>query len=182
MANIKVSELNTATSFNDEDYTMIVQNGENKKITKENLNKSISGEYARVIMSNDYTFSEKNTIVKLPLDTFDRKKTNRLTIVNNEIVIGAGVHTVLISGQIYWYQNIENYAGNGYIYNDNYQISTTNAKFFGNYIHMPLPTNIIHVNEGETISLKALIYDYGTTPPTIKNYNNGTFLDILILN
>lgn len=35
---IKISELNSATSFNDEDYTMIVQNGENKKITKKDFN------------------------------------------------------------------------------------------------------------------------------------------------
>lgn len=45
MANIKVSELNTATSFNDEDYTMIVQNGENKKITRQNFLKNIYTEY-----------------------------------------------------------------------------------------------------------------------------------------
>ena len=33
MANIKVSELNSATSLNDEDLLMIVQNNENKKIS-----------------------------------------------------------------------------------------------------------------------------------------------------
>ena len=37
MANIKVSELPTATNFNDDDYTMIVQNNTTKKITKENM-------------------------------------------------------------------------------------------------------------------------------------------------
>lgn len=37
MANIKVSELPSTTSFNDEDYTMIVQGGETKKITKFDL-------------------------------------------------------------------------------------------------------------------------------------------------
>lgn len=35
---IKISELNSATSFNDDDLTMIVQNGENKKITKKDFN------------------------------------------------------------------------------------------------------------------------------------------------
>lgn len=36
MAEIKVSELNEASQINDNDLLMIVQNGENKKITKEN--------------------------------------------------------------------------------------------------------------------------------------------------
>lgn len=38
MAEIKVSELPTASNFNDDDYTMIVQNNTSKKITKENMN------------------------------------------------------------------------------------------------------------------------------------------------
>ena len=37
MANIKVSELPTATHFDDDDYVMIVQSNTNKKITKENM-------------------------------------------------------------------------------------------------------------------------------------------------
>lgn len=40
MANIKVSELPTATEFNDDDYVMIVQSNTNKKITKENMYKN----------------------------------------------------------------------------------------------------------------------------------------------
>lgn len=37
MANIKVSEMTEATSFDDGDYTMIVQANQNKKILKENM-------------------------------------------------------------------------------------------------------------------------------------------------
>lgn len=37
MANIKVSEMIEATSFDDGDYTMIVQANQNKKISKENM-------------------------------------------------------------------------------------------------------------------------------------------------
>ena len=40
MAEIKVSELPTASYFNDDDYTMIVQNNTSKKIAKENMNVS----------------------------------------------------------------------------------------------------------------------------------------------
>lgn len=37
MANIKVSEMTEATSFDDGDYTMIVQANQNKKIARENI-------------------------------------------------------------------------------------------------------------------------------------------------
>lgn len=37
MANIKVSQMTEATSFDDGDYTMIVQANQNKKISKENM-------------------------------------------------------------------------------------------------------------------------------------------------
>lgn len=37
MANIKVSELPSATSFEDEDYVMIIQSNTSKKITKKNM-------------------------------------------------------------------------------------------------------------------------------------------------
>lgn len=46
MANIKVSELPTATQFNDDDYTMIIQNNTTKKIAKENM-------YRNYIYSNN---------------------------------------------------------------------------------------------------------------------------------
>jgi hypothetical protein len=42
MANIKVSELTEASSFDDGDYTMIVQANQNKKISKENIFYNIS--------------------------------------------------------------------------------------------------------------------------------------------
>lgn len=41
MANIKVSELNETTTFDDNDYTMIVQNNQSKKISKENMLDSV---------------------------------------------------------------------------------------------------------------------------------------------
>lgn len=37
MANIKVSEMTEATTFDEDDYTMIVQANQNKKITKTNM-------------------------------------------------------------------------------------------------------------------------------------------------
>ena len=44
MANIKVSEMTEATSFDDGDYTMIVQANQNKKISKENIFSNLEDE------------------------------------------------------------------------------------------------------------------------------------------
>lgn len=41
MATIKVSEMTSATTFENDDYAMIVQSNKNKKITKENMFSSI---------------------------------------------------------------------------------------------------------------------------------------------
>ena len=41
MANIKVSEMATATTFENDDYVMIVQNNKNKKITRQNILENI---------------------------------------------------------------------------------------------------------------------------------------------
>lgn len=181
MANIKVSELNTATSFNDEDYTMIVQNGENKKITKENMNKSICGEYLTATMTNDYSFQQPNNAEILPLNIKDTN-TNKLTLTNNKIIIGAGVHTILVSAQLYFYTGIASTEGIGYIFINNNNAIVHNQRFANDeYEHMTMPTRVFSVNENDEISLGALIYDI-TNNPIIKNYNNGTFLNVVILN
>lgn len=69
MANIKVSELTTATTFDDSDYTMIVQSGENKKITKQN------------IFTNLITY---NQVENLSLNGGD---TYQLTLPNNVLFV-----------------------------------------------------------------------------------------------
>lgn len=70
MANIKVSELPTATKFNDDDYTMIVQNNTTKKITKEN-------------MYGNYIFSTNETVVGKWIDD---KPIYRKVITTNSLV------------------------------------------------------------------------------------------------
>ena len=50
MAQIKVSELPTASNFNDDDYTMIVQNNTSKKIAKENLNMSYKYSTSEIVV------------------------------------------------------------------------------------------------------------------------------------
>lgn len=60
MANIKVSELPSATSLNDEDLVMIVQNNESKKISGEVINSKIDGEewHDMVLINNWETYAQ----------------------------------------------------------------------------------------------------------------------------
>lgn len=57
---IKVSELPIATSFGDSDYTMIVQSGENKKITGENLFLALNQNINNKIITREFTVNNIN--------------------------------------------------------------------------------------------------------------------------
>ena len=106
MANIKVSELTTATQFNDDDYTMIVQNGENKKITKENafndINEEIDAKTQKhaitAELESNYTITTTD-YEKIPL-TYEIKVGTKLTLNNGGIKIGSGVSKVKVSAKI----------------------------------------------------------------------------------
>ena len=95
MANIKVSELTTATVFNDSDLAMIVQDGASKKITKskilESLNDSIT-----IGLSTDLSYTS-STRGKIPFDMEMAKVGTKLTFSDNGIVIGAGVNFIEVS-------------------------------------------------------------------------------------
>lgn len=77
MANIKVSELPTATSFEDDDYVMIVQSNTNKKITKEN-------------MYGNYNYSSNEIVVGKWID--DRPIYRK--IINYNGTLSAGVNNI----------------------------------------------------------------------------------------
>lgn len=62
MANIKVSELSSASSFNDEDLVMIVQNNESKKISGREIIESGVNSYGHYIKYFDGTLIQYSTI------------------------------------------------------------------------------------------------------------------------
>ena len=72
MANIKISELPTATSFEDDDYVMIVQSNANKKITKQN-------------MYGNYVFSTSEVMIG---KWIDGKPLYRQTFTFNDVIQG----------------------------------------------------------------------------------------------
>ena len=76
MANIKVSEMTEATSFDDGDYTMIVQANQNKKISKENIFSNLENE----INTNASDISTINTNIG---DLTNLKTVDTTNIVNS---------------------------------------------------------------------------------------------------
>lgn len=86
MANIKVSELTEATVFDDEDYTMIVQANQNKKITKENMFDSINDEIGDL---TDLETSDISSLVNainslLPVILYDNDSNTSASVTLND--------------------------------------------------------------------------------------------------
>lgn len=119
MANIKVSEMTEATSFDNGDYTMIVQANQNKKISKENM----IGDIESNISTIEGDISTINTNIG---DLTQLETTNKDNLVNS---INNLCPTILYSNvegsatNITLSDNIENYdfyeitfsrGGNGY--------------------------------------------------------------------
>lgn len=75
MSNIKVSEMTEATSFDDGDYTMIVQANQNKKISKENILGDIE---------NNITVIDNNIGDLSNLETSD--KSSVVNAINSQII------------------------------------------------------------------------------------------------
>lgn len=76
MANIKVSEMTEATSFDDGDYTMIVQANQNKKISKENIFSDLENE----ISTNTSDISTINNNIG---DLSDLETEDKSSVVNS---------------------------------------------------------------------------------------------------
>lgn len=85
MANIKVSEMTEASTFDDSDYTMIVQANQNKKISKENLLGDIEDDISTIDTNigvlSQLTTPEKTSIVNAinslyPVDLWENETPN----------------------------------------------------------------------------------------------------------
>ena len=168
MANIKVSEMTEATIFDDNDYAMIVQANQNKKITKGNMFDSVTDDIT-AINSNIGNLSNLTTTTKTDL-------VSSINEVNTNIIN--------ITGQILWVNpnptnaidsdlNIT-FSSNNYdlvLWLVRYStsiaeiISTNSIKEYGAKI-----SNIL--NDGETLRYREIIYN-SETSYTIKGSPNG---------
>lgn len=132
MANIKVSELPSASSFEDNDYAMIVQGGENKKIAKENMAipkitkiyESNSSSWANALLGIDiseYDFlllvtSHQTSLVPSNFDIYLTwngwiEEAQKDGVTQRHIYRNGND----ISWNVCWYRGINNYIGAGEI-------------------------------------------------------------------
>lgn len=96
MATIKISEMPSATTFEDDDYAMIVQSNNNKKITKTNLFSDIEEEISDVgeeitTLKNGEVYS--TTEVKTNKTWIDGKPIYRKVIEYNSPTLGGKYET-----------------------------------------------------------------------------------------
>ena len=82
MANIKISQMPTATNFEDDDYLMIVQSNKNKKITKANMN-------------FDYAYSSNEIIIGKWID--DKPLYRKVITISGGIASGESTYAHNIS-------------------------------------------------------------------------------------
>ena len=176
MANIKVSELNTALSFNSDDYTMIVQNNENKKISKANI---LKGNAITVLLSSNKTINQTGESEKLGFTITGAKQGAGLTLDNNDIIIGASISYIMVSAQVYWYnpltidtkKTITIYKNSSIVANNLMYVNATN-------VHQVLGAIIIPVAENDRISMTVS----GAQGDTISYYSSNTYLTVLGIN
>lgn len=128
MANIKVSELNTATSFNDEDYTMIVQSGENKKASKDVLLADALESVNNKIITR--TFSKTNITINA-----NSYKYETLSIPSVENYTIVSLETASVAGAGSGYAQItKTLSGDLTIYNPTSSSATISISFIATYI------------------------------------------------
>lgn len=164
--------------FKDYPDTTTPINAQNLNHNFDELYGSNKGNFLIGIMANDFTFQTLNTTETMPIDTIYSSNGNSLTISNNGIKIGAGVHHVLVSAQIYAYTNVANNEFITYIYQNNGNTLTNNTWLLDNYEHIQMPSYPLEVAENDIIYLKARSQH---TLGTVKNYASGTFLSVVVL-
>lgn len=136
------------------------------------INKFGTGIY--VYPSTDFTI-EKNGVYTLTLDATEFKTNDNLTLSNNKITIGAGIHTILIIGQwTAWDPTSE--ARYIYVQKNSNAIGFNTDKY-----SITTDVSIVTtVQENDVISLHA--YQNEVNALNIKGEKDRTFLQIIVLN
>lgn len=125
MANIKVSEMTEATSFDDGDYTMIVQANQNKKITRENILGDIEGD----ISTNATNISTINTNIGDLTNLQTPSTENLVNAINSNLPVILYDNTDGSNATITLLDSVENYSYIEIYYTDNQKMYYEGKKF-----------------------------------------------------
>lgn len=130
-------------------------------------------------LTDDYTTTRTN-YEKIKINKVFCVSGDKLTITEEGIKIGAEVSKVKVSGQIYFYTNLNSSVKNasGYIEKNGTTVVAHNQRGDFEYAHVALPEKVIDVKEGDVIGLGVVSKQDATV---IKNYENGTFLTVEVV-
>ena len=137
MANVKVSEMATATSFENDDYTMIVQSNKNKKITKQNMLGNIENNIGNL---SNLTTTDKTSLVGA-INENNSQITTLNTYSSTEQVVGTWTDGKPIYRKIYFGTNVSVSTSNttissNFIQNKDNIISMSSIVELGNYPYL----------------------------------------------
>lgn len=168
MASIKVSELTEATDFNTNDYAMIVQSNQNKKITKANMLKT-NPNFIVVTINNSQTITSNSQV---GFNSITRKNGN-FTLSNGGVVVGSDINHIRISGSIF----VDNWAGStnyigAIIKKNNIEVSQTINGSPSAYLSVFIPCSIIEVEQNDIIEVDL----YSPSGGTLRSGSQNTWL------
>lgn len=164
------------------------KNGQAPYVSDTNLNQmqdnieediNLTRNFMILNMTSDYSIKATKTPETLPLNKIEASNGSKLTLSGNAIKIGSGVKYVKISANAYFYEGTCAGLKVTSIYKNDKEIVNVNvnASNSGGYLHMPIPSKIISVTEGDLIKLMI----QGEVEDRIRNYPQGTFLCVEVV-
>lgn len=147
-------------------------------ITTINNKLAIMNNAIKLSLGTDYVIAANQTYEVLSLTNTDAQSGSALIKENGKVKIGAGVHHILVSGEVYWYNIGNNIVNkNSEIYKNETIITNNDVYGAANYLHGTLPAALVAVQQNDIISLRVS----GEEGDVIKAYNSGTYLNVVVL-
>lgn len=132
-------------------------------------------------LSSDYTIQATKAREVMPLNKVEASNGSKLTLSSGSIKIGSGIKHVRVSANAYYYTGTNSGLKTASILRNTTEIANVNVSASGNtsggYQHVPVPTKIISVSEGDLIKLAI----QGAEGDLIKSYPQGTFLCVEVV-
>lgn len=138
---------------------------------------SKKGDFISVYRSSDYKLTATNTYTTIPFNITFQSRGSSLTLQSDGgIKIGAGVNTIAINGQFYFYTGTIGFKA-VQIQKNSQTISRTTYQNVDQYTMINACRQIANVSEGDIIYLQA----NGSSNDVIKAYQHSTFMCVEVI-
>lgn len=128
------------------------------------INEAKAVDFVTVINNENQTMVNDNTIYKYNINAVYSSSGSKLTLdtTNHEIVVGAGVSSIMVAGMLYSYTKGANSAKQVYIYKNGVQVGRSGYAVNDDYVNLILPVYIFTVSTGDRISVHVRSSGNGT--------------------